>query len=130
MTDAYQSAAGWNNAAGLATLPLQPGSPGILHGGWQYAVGGAASWLFDYTELTHKGSITPAEFNAQNTALGVSASTPSAQRTMRLLKDDRTTWANYNVIINYPDLSGPGGHFELAFYHDLKYTVMVLGAAS
>ncbi len=127
---AYQASAGWNNSAALATMALQPASPGILESPWQWAVDGSASTLVQSTKLTYKGSITPAQFNAACTELGVTMAAKTAQRTLRLLQNDRTTWANYNVNVQYPNLDGTDGKYELGFYHDVQFPVQIIGAAS
>lgn len=102
MADVYQVADGFNNAAGLQDLSLQPMSVT----GWKYpeyrraADGSTQPHGTRFKDLTWPDGVTQAQRNAVLTALGVSEDAPSNEATMHLQKNDGT-WEDRNVTATY-----------------------------
>lgn len=124
MTDLYQFADTWDNAAALATITPQPSSPGILYGDYDIsALRLSVPQGEAYTILTFT-SITPTDFAALNTFFGVSRTTRSNRGTFRL-RDDDGSFFNQNGTILYPQNPGQMKR-NLAFWKNVQYYVVGL----
>lgn len=102
---------GYDNVAGLNTLDPQPRSAGITYGDVRYAANGSVdrhgyaltAWHYDY--------MTPAWFAAVKTLLGLSDTQKSAEVTIQTLKNDFSTFANYNANAVLPEI-GDGYDYQ------------------
>lgn len=93
----FQAATNHDNADGLTTVTPQPRCVGIQYAERRYSADNSANdhgyartdWLYDF--------MTPSQFDTLRTLLGLSDTTPSAEATIRTIKNDHETFANYNV---------------------------------
>lgn len=99
----YQIALGYNNAAGLANILVQPATPSrIQYDKRNYAADGTTTPAGEpYVDLVYS-ILDNAEFPALNAQFGITLLVPDRQVTIRIKQDDGT-FANYNAMIHYPE---------------------------
>lgn len=100
----FQVAQGHDNTAGLTDLPLEPRFSGILHP--RVVIAASGQKYYDgqpYAELRWD-FMRKSTYETLLTLFGLSDTTLSAPVTVRLLKNDFITWANYNAIALLPDM--------------------------
>ena len=119
----YQVAAGWNNAGALVDLTPQPATPkGFEIADKNNASSGDATLQGDvFVDLVYtliENTPSRATLEAQ---LGLSATTGSSKRTMRLL-NNYGVWANYNVWVEYAQ---GGSRFTSQMWNGLTYRVRI-----
>ncbi|GIV82095.1 MAG: hypothetical protein KatS3mg051_1449 [Anaerolineae bacterium] len=121
---AFQVAQGHDNVAGLVDVVVEPRHSGILYprviiaaSGQKYYDGQPyAEWRWDY--------LRKATYQDLLTQLGLSDAVISAPVTVRLLKNDFTTWANYNATAFLPDM---GTQIEYRLGKFLNIVVVLRG---
>ncbi len=101
----YQFASGFDSAGSLAELAVQPRSPGIMY---PSRINAISSFAYEdgeaYTEWFFE-ALTPAEYQALLTTLGLATGTTiAAECTVRTTQNDtglacERDYANYNAII-------------------------------
>lgn len=123
----YQIADNYNNAAGLVDISPQPASPGILYPREVVAVSGV---VYDdgapYTMFVYKGVMSNTQYNSLLTQFGLTSARTN-EVTVRLLLDDRITYANYNAIVVKPR-NGVDAKYRNGFWHDVTFRVKQLEA--
>lgn len=122
----YQFAAAFDNAAGLTALSPQPKSSAIrparvrAAGSRLKIVDGdlMQNWLFT--------QITGAEFASLLTAMGLDAydfDPFSVEATVKTLKNDRSTFINYNAVVSLTEQITP----NYIGLEDIAFTLQIIG---
>lgn len=117
---AYQVADGWNNAAALANLTVQPKSYGIQ---WSDSITGLTGDESDdgtaFFEWIYT-SIFGYDLATVFAALGVALTGPRSNHvTARTLQDPlNEVWANYNCIVIRPEIENRGRY---ALYRNIVF---------
>lgn len=122
----YQFVAGYNNAGTLATLTIQPKSPGLQPGrmrragdGLMYADGRRqTTWNFE-------PSLTESDLNTVLTQVGLDADdfdASSIKATIRTTVNSARTFSNFNAIVSLP----PRFRYDLRTWWDDFYLDIVI----
>lgn len=122
---AYQVAKGYNNTAGLAAMVVEPRSSGILYPRIVMAASGQKFYDgWPYVELRWD-FLRKSTYTSLLAQFGLSEATPSVPVTVRLLKNDFTTWANYNALALMPDM-GQSVEYERGKFLNIMISLRAL----
>lgn len=124
----YQIADGHNNAAGFTSVTPQPKCPGMLPASLEPSISGHEAENGSPYTLWMYSVLTVAQFNALNTAFGVSRSARSNDVTVSTREDART-FGSYNGTIHYPEMGRDAKH-EDSWYRDVEYRITMLEPVS
>jgi hypothetical protein len=126
MTDATQIAPGYNNTGALATLNPQPMESTLQYGERRYSpMGLSFNVSKPWKILKYQPQLPVADYNtiiAQIGSLSGGSAGSSALVTVRVLLNDRITYANFNAIIDIPFFPSEGD-WDLAFWKGLEFTL-------
>ena len=126
MTDATQIAAGYNNAGSLATLNPQPMESALMYGERRYSpMGLSFNVSKPWKLLKYQPQLQPTDYNTILGSIGTlsgGSAGSSALITVRVLLNDRITYANFNAIIDIPFFPSEGD-WDLAYWKGLEFTL-------
>lgn len=120
----YQWADGNNNAAGLTDLSPQPSTFNIHYPLRVYGGDGTPKNKGSaFAILRYHKELTETQYNSLLTQLGLSSALFNPG-TVKLIGEDRTTWANYNGTVIKPH----NPTYERGFYRDVEFIINELVA--